>query len=63
MPSTMPTGRALIRLPESTRTEEWAIGVLGRPSENAASMSRRISPEASLAHSSATASVMRRPLA
>ena len=38
-PSTMPTGRAVMKLPEITRTVALAIGVLGRPWENAASIS------------------------
>ena len=60
-PSMMPIGRAVMKLPLMTRTLELAIGVLGRPCENAASMSSRISPAASLTHSSAAASVMRTP--
>ena len=36
---TMPTGRAVTKLPEITLTEAPAMGVLGRPSENAASIS------------------------
>ncbi len=38
-PSTMPTGRAVTKLPDMTLTEAPAIGVLGSPSENAASIS------------------------
>ena len=38
-PSTMPTGRAVMKLPEITRTVESAMGVLGRPWLNAASIS------------------------
>jgi hypothetical protein len=38
-PSTMPTGRAVMKLPEITRTVEPAMGVLGRPWLNAASIS------------------------
>ncbi len=61
MPSMMPFGRAVTKLPLTTRTRLLAIGVAGRPCEKAASMSSRISPAASLAHSSAPASVMRTP--
>ena len=60
-PSTMPTGRAVRKLPETTRTVALAIGVLGRPCENAASISKRNWPAASCAQSRVTASVMRRP--
>ena len=60
-PSTMPTGRAVRKLPETTRTVALAIGVFGRPCENAASISKRNWPAASCAQSSATASVMRMP--
>ncbi len=60
-PSTMPTGRAVRKLPDTTRTVALAIGVFGRPCENAASISKRNWPAASCAQSSATASVMRRP--
>ena len=60
-PSTMPTGRAVRKLPDTTRTIALAIGVFGRPCENAASISKRSWPAASCAESSATASVMRRP--
>ena len=38
-PSTMPTGRAVMKLPEITRTVESAIGVLGSPWLKAASIS------------------------
>ena len=38
-PSTMPTGRAVMKLPEITRTVEPAMGVLGRPWLKAASIS------------------------
>ena len=48
-------------MPETTRTVALAIGVLGRPCEKAASISKRSCPAASWAASSATASVMRRP--
>lgn len=37
-PSTMPTGRAVMKLPESTRTVAPAMGVLGRPWLKAASI-------------------------
>ena len=60
-PSTMPTGRAVRKLPDTTRTIAFAIGVFGRPCENAASISKRSCPAASCAESRATASVMRRP--
>ena len=40
-PSTMPTGRAVKKLPDTTRTMALAMGVLGRPCENAASISKR----------------------
>ncbi len=60
-PSTMPTGRAVRKLPDTMRTVELAIGVFGRPCENAASISKRSWPAASCAASSATASVMRSP--
>ena len=60
-PSTMPTGRAVRKLPDTTRTAALAIGVFGRPCEKAASISKRSWPAASWAQSSATASVMRRP--
>ncbi len=60
-PSTMPTGRAVRKLPDTMRTVALAIGVLGRPCENAASISKRNCPAASCAQSSATASVMRCP--
>ena len=40
-PSTIPTGRAVRKLPEITRTVELAMGVLGRPWEKAASISKR----------------------
>ncbi len=60
-PSTMPTGRAVRKLPEITRTVAFAIGVFGRPCENAASISKRSWPAASCAESSATSSVMRMP--
>jgi hypothetical protein len=60
-PSTMPTGLAVRKLPDTTRTVELAIGVLGRPCENAASISKRSWPAASCAASSATGSVMRMP--
>ncbi len=61
-PSTMPTGRAVRKLPETTRTIALAIGVFGSPCENAASISKRSWPAASWALSRATASVMRSPL-
>ncbi|CFO25664.1 Uncharacterised protein [Bordetella pertussis] len=61
MPSTTPVGRAVTKLPDRTRMCECDIGVLGRPWLKAASMSRRISPAASLAHSSAAGSVGARP--
>ena len=38
-PSTMPTGRAVMKLPLITRTVESAMGVLGRPWLKAASIS------------------------
>ena len=38
-PSTIPTGRALMKLPDKTRTVEPAIGVLGSPWLKAASIS------------------------
>ncbi len=38
-PSIRPTGRAVMKLPEITRTVAPAIGVLGRPWLNAASIS------------------------
>ena len=38
-PSTTPTGRAVMKLPEITRTVEPAIGVFGRPWLKAASIS------------------------
>ena len=38
-PSTMPIGRAVMKLPEITRTVEPAIGVFGRPWLKAASIS------------------------
>ena len=38
-PSTMPTGRAVMKLPEITLTVEPAMGVLGRPWLKAASIS------------------------
>ncbi len=57
----MPTGRAVRKLPETTRTVALAIGVFGSPCENAASISKRSWPAASWALSSATASVMRMP--
>jgi len=38
-PSTMPTGRAVMKLPDTTRIWLPAIGVLGSPCENAASIS------------------------
>ena len=60
MPSTMPTGRAVRKLPETTRTVAFAIGVFGRPCEKAASISKRNWPAASCAQSSAIGSVMRR---
>ena len=60
-PSTMPTGRAVRKLPDTTRTIALAIGVLGSPWENAASISKRNWPAASCAQSNATASVIRRP--
>jgi hypothetical protein len=60
-PSTTPTGRAVRKLPETTRTMALAIGVLGRPCENAASISKRSWPAASWALSSATGSVIRMP--
>ena len=62
-PSTMPTGRAVRKLPDTMRTVALAIGVLGRPCENAASISKRSWPAASWAQSSATASVMRMAMA
>jgi hypothetical protein len=60
-PSTMPTGRAVRKLPETTRTVALAIGVLGRPWREGG-----LDLEAQLAGgflraSSATASVMRMP--
>ena len=60
-PSTIPTGRAVRKLPDTMRTVELAIGVFGRPCENAASISKRSCPAASCAASSAAASVMRKP--
>ena len=60
-PSTMPTGRAVRKLLDTTRTIALAIGVFGRPCENAASISKRNWPAASCAESRATTSVMRRP--
>ena len=47
-PSTMPTGLAVRKLPETTRTMALAIGVFGRPCENAASISKRNWPAALL---------------
>jgi hypothetical protein len=38
-PSSTPTGRAVMKLPEMTRTVEPAMGVLGRPWLKAASIS------------------------
>jgi len=38
-PSTMPTGRAVTKLPEIRLIEAPAMGVLGKPSEKAASIS------------------------
>ena len=38
-PSRMPTGRAVMKLPDITRTVDPAIGVLGSPMLNAASIS------------------------
>ena len=61
-PSTTPTGWAVRKLPEMTRTVALAMGVLGSPWEKAASISKRSCPAASCAASSAVASVMRRPL-
>ena len=61
IPSTMPTGRAVTKFPLIKRMRALPIGVFGRPAENAASISSRNSPEASLAHSSDGLSVMRRP--
>ncbi len=55
MPSRIPTGRATTKLPLTTRMRLLAIGVLGRPWENAASTPRRIAPAASLTHSSEAA--------
>ena len=60
-PSTMPTGRATTKLPLTTRILLLAIGVLGRPCENAASISSRIPPAASFTQASAAASVIRSP--
>ncbi|MNN15794.1 hypothetical protein D3C81_1289100 [compost metagenome] len=60
---TIPTGRAVMKLPETTDSCAPAIGVFGRPWLKAASMSSRSSPAASLAHSSAALSVMRTPSA
>ena len=54
-----PIGRAVTKLPEIIRTEAFTIGVFGKPWLNAASISRRNSPAASLTHSSAAASVIR----
>jgi hypothetical protein len=62
MPSTTPTGRAVMKLPPVTRRKAPAIGVLGRPCESSASISMRVTPMARLTHSSASASVTRRPL-
>ena len=45
------------------RIAELAMGVFGRPCEKAASISSRISPDASLRHSSAGESVIRMPWA
>ena len=61
-PSMTPSGRAVMKLPEITLMSAFAIGVLARPCENAASISRRISPFASFAHSSAARSVTRTSL-
>ena len=60
-PSTMPTGRAVRKLPDTTRTVALAMGVLGRPWEKAASISKRSCPAASCAASNAVGSVMRMP--
>ncbi len=57
----MPTGRAVRKLPDTTLTVALAMGVLGRPWEKAASISKRSWPAASWALSSATSSVMRMP--
>ena len=59
MPSTTPIGIAVMKLPEITEMREPAMGVLGRPRLNAASISRRSSPAASFTHSRAAESVIR----
>jgi len=61
-PSITPSGRAVMKLPEMIRIAACDIGVFGKPWLKAASMSRRSSPAASLAHSMAAVSVMRTPL-
>ena len=61
MPSTMPTGRAVRKLPDTSRTVALAIGVFGSPCEKAASISKRSWPAASCAASRATASEIRSP--
>ncbi len=60
-PLTIPTGRAVTKLPDTTEMRAPAIGVFGNPWLKAASISRRSSPEASLADSSAALSVTRTP--
>jgi hypothetical protein len=56
-------GCAVMKLPEAVLMTAPAMGELGRPSESSASISTRSRPTASLTHSSATGSVMRKPLA
>ena len=58
-PSTTPRGRAATKLPEATRISLPAIGELGSPMDNNASISTRKRPLACFTQASASSSVMR----
>ena len=60
-PSTMPSGFAVMKLPDDTRIRAPAIGEFAMPSESSASIRLRTCPPASRTQSIVSASVMRRP--
>ena len=62
MPSTMPIGLAVMKLPPTTRMRAPAIGELATPSESSASMRLRAWPMPSSTQSIVSASVTRKPL-
>ena len=61
IPSSTPSGFAVMKLPEETRMRAPAIGELAMPSESSASMRERTWPLASSTQSMVSLSVTRRP--